>query len=495
MCFGVFVFCEITCTTMNLQPNSWNLWKISLIVSAVFNVFCVANATFFPNLYPKLKMDARSPKDAGVPLILTPYLRKGAIQLAQNLSRVSLTDTIGFRSHAGFFTIDDICNSNLYFWYFPPFSKKEEAPVVLWLQGGPGGSSLFGLFVELGPLIAKKEGFALRKYHWALNYHLIFIDNPVGTGFSFTENENGYCTNEDCVAAGLYEAMKQFYQLFPHLKRNDFYITGESYAGKYIPSLGMVIHQENAKSSEKINLVGMAMGNAYCDPKNQLDYGTYLYQLGLIDHNQLKVFIKYQDEIANQIDQEDWVQADILMDRLMDGELTNFSYFKYFTGFEYYYNFLQTDATEDMIVFTVLLQNDNVRRSVHVGGRPFDDGQHVQVLLASDLLKTVAPLIEKLLSHYRIMFYNGQLDIVVAYPLTENFLRKLNFSAAEDYRTARREVWKVGDEVAGYVKRAGNLTEVLVRNSGHMVPQDQPKWALDLITRFIDNDFDFQSLF
>ncbi|XP_021186633.1 venom serine carboxypeptidase [Helicoverpa armigera] len=480
---------------MNLQPNSWNLWKISLSVSALLSAFCITNAAFFPNLYPKLKLEARSKKDAGDPLLLTPYLKKGAISLAQNLSRVSITDTIGFRSHAGYFTIDEKYNSNLYFWYFPPFSKKEEAPVVLWLQGGPGGSSLFGLFTELGPLLAKKEGFALRKYHWALNYHLIFIDNPVGTGFSFTESENAYCTNEDCVARGLYGAMKQFFQMFPHLKGNDFYITGESYAGKYIPSLAMVIHQENAKSSEKIHLKGMAIGNGYCDPKNQLDYGHYLYQLGLIDDNQLKIFLKYQDEIANRIDQKDWVQADILMDRLMDGELTNFSYFKYFTGYEYYYNYLQTSATDDMIVFTELLQKDNVRRSVHVGGRPFDDGQHVQLLLASDMLQTVAPKIEKLLSHYRIMFYNGQLDIVVAYPLTVNFLHKLKFSASEEYKNARREVWKVGDDVAGYVKKAGNLTEVLIRNSGHMVPQDQPKWALNMITRFIDNTFDFPVIF
>ncbi|KAF9423989.1 hypothetical protein HW555_000698 [Spodoptera exigua] len=461
------------------------------ILLAALCAFSVVNATFFPDLYPRLKLDARATKDAGVPLFITPYLKTGSISLAQNLSRVSITDTIGFRSHAGFFTIDEKYNSNLYLWYFPPFSKQEGAPIIVWLQGGPGGSSLFGLFQELGPLIAKKEGFALRKYHWALNYHVIFIDNPVGTGFSFTDNEKAYCTNEDCIAEGLYTTLKQFYQLFPNLKKNELYLAGESYAGKYLPSFGLKIHHENAKGKEKVNLKGIAMGNAYCDPINQLDYGNYLYQLGLIDDNALKLFLKYQGEIANQIKQENWEQADVLMDRLMDGDMTNFSYFKYYTGFDYYYNYLQSSAADDMSIFISLLQNDKVRHAVHVGGLAFNDGLKVQLNLILDMLKSVAPAISELLSHYRIMFYNGQLDIVVAYPLTENFLRNLQFSSAAEYKNAKRMIWKVDDDIAGYVKTAGNLTEVLVRNAGHMVPRDQPKWALNLITRFIKNDFAF----
>ncbi|XP_075983874.1 venom serine carboxypeptidase-like [Anticarsia gemmatalis] len=469
-------------------PNRYLQSSICLLL--FMNVISMATAVYFP--YPRLKLSAVYSGDAGNPLIITPYLQKNEAALARNLSRVSITDKIGFMSHAGFFTVDEKYNSNLYFWYFPPMSKVESAPVILWLQGGPGGSSLFGLFTELGPLIAKKEGFALRKYHWALDYHLIFIDNPVGTGFSFTENNQGFCNNEACVAHGLYHAMLQFFQLFPNLQNNDFYISGESYAGKYIPSLAMRIHQENDNRKQKINLKGLAMGNAYCDPIHQLDYGNYLYQHGLIDDLQLKIFLKYQGEIANQIKAQNWEQADVLMDRLMDGQLTNFSYFHEFTGYEYFYNFLQTRSIEDMSIFTNILQNDNVRRSVHVGGLPFNDGTSVQLHLALDMMQSVAPAISELLSHYRIMFYNGQLDIVVAYPLTENFLRNLEFSGADEYKKASRAIWRVDKEIAGYVKQAGNLTDVLVRNSGHMVPHDQPKWALDMIRKFINNKFDLQ---
>lgn len=463
----------------------------NLIVNCVaISFISLAGAMFFPNVYPRLKLEAKPSSDAGDPLILTPLLKNGSIELAQELSKVNITEKIGFRSHAGFFTIDEKYNSNLYFWYFPPFSKNEKAPVLLWLQGGPGGSSLFGLFAELGPLIAKKDGFALRKYHWALNYHLIFIDNPVGTGFSFTNNELGFCTNEKCVASGLYSTMQQFFTLFPNLRSNDFYLTGESYAGKYIPSFAMEIHEQNANGKEeKINLKGCAIGNGYCDPINQMDYGSYLYQHGLLDDNQRILFTRYQDKISQLIRSESWVEADLLMDKLMDGDVSNTSYFKMFTGFDNYYNFLHVKNVYDTTNLMKLLQNDNIRQSVHVGGLQYHDGKEVAIHLAYDMMKSVASDVSTLLSHYKMVFYNGQLDIVVAYPLTESFLRNLNFSSSEEYKTAPRAIWKVGKDIAGYVKKAGNLTEVLVRNAGHMVPMDQPKWAFDLITRVVTDNF------
>ncbi|XP_049879513.1 venom serine carboxypeptidase-like [Pectinophora gossypiella] len=467
-------------------------YQIPLIQCIFFTLFSLGESVFFPYVYPRLKLEAKTRGRAGDPLFLTPYLERGDIDLARNLSRVPLTDKIGFPSYAGFFTVDEDYSSNQYFWYFPPFSKNANAPVLLWLQGGPGGTSLFGLFTEIGPLIAKKEGFAQRKYHWALNNHLIFIDNPVGTGFSFTKDDKGYCCDEDCIAKGLYSSVQQFFELFPELRYNDFFITGESYAGKYIPSLAMEIHRQNNKAtqnSEKINLKGLAMGNAYCDPVNQMDYGHYLYQLGLIDSKQLKLFEDLQGKIRAAIILKDWEAADILMDKLLDGEVSNYSYFKNFTGFNYYYNFLVTNDKTDISVFTKLLENDSVRKSIHVGWLPFNSGKEVQEHLIYDMMKSVACKISELLSYYRIMFYNGQLDIVVAYPLTENFLRKLKFNCASEYKTAKRQMWFVGEKLAGYVKKAGNLTEVLVRNAGHMVPHDQPKWALDMITKFTRNKF------
>lgn len=82
---------------------------------------------------------------------------------------------------------------------------------------------------------------------------MLFIDNPVGTGFSFTD-ANGYCQNITQVAKQLYSGLSQFFHLFPSLAENPFYLTGESFAGKYIPAIGYEIYERNKVEDFQINL-------------------------------------------------------------------------------------------------------------------------------------------------------------------------------------------------------------------------------------------------
>ena len=90
----------------------------------------------------------------------------------------------------------------------------------------------------------------------------------------------------------------------------------------------------------------------------------------------------------------------------------------------------------------------------------------------------------------QVLIYNGQLDVIIPYAQTENFLNALEWSGKYIYAMAPREIWKVQDDVAGYVRKAKNLTQVMVRNAGHILPYDQPKWAFDMIQRFVqDKDF------
>lgn len=146
--------------------------------------------------------------------------------------------------------------------------------------GGPGASSLFGLFLENGPYsISVKQKLIPRKYSWHLNHNMIYIDNPVGTGFSFTDSEDGYAENEKDVGENLLRALKQFFLLFPNLQKNEFFISGESYAGKYVPAAGYAIfedseRQDNDPQSPKINLKGLAIGNGLSDPIHQFNYGN-----------------------------------------------------------------------------------------------------------------------------------------------------------------------------------------------------------------------------
>lgn len=75
----------------------------------------------------------------------------------------------------------------------------------------------------------------------------------MGTGFSFTDKD-GYCQNITQVAKHLYSGLNQFFHLFPSLASNPFYITGESFAGKYIPAIGYEIYERNKFEDLQINL-------------------------------------------------------------------------------------------------------------------------------------------------------------------------------------------------------------------------------------------------
>lgn len=446
----------------------------------------VATSHGFLHRFPKIELGERDGGDAGQPLFLTPYLKRGAADEARRLARVPFTDSLQVRSYAGFFTVNETHQSNQFAWYFPALAADAAAaPVLLWLQGGPGASSLFGLFAKHGPLRVRRGRFERRKYTWALGHHVLYVDSPVGAGFSFTRAAAGYCRSEQQVAEQLYSTLTQFFQLFPELRQNKFFIAGESYAGKYVPALAYTIHQKNPTAPVKINLKGITIGNGLSDPEHQLVYGKYLYQIGLIDWNQAKVFQEYENKTLQHIKNKEWDEAFDTFDTLLNGDLIDGkSVFSNMTGFNYYFNYLHTKDYNTGEDFGSMLQKSYVRKAIHVGELPFNNGTEVEKHLKQDVMQSVAPYVAELLDHYYIVVYNGQLDIIVAYPLTVNYLRHLNFTGAEEYKTAKRYVWKVDGEVAGYVKQAGKLVEILVRNAGHMVPADQPKWALDLITRF-----------
>ena len=107
--------------------------------------------------------------------------------LVQNLPFHNKQDDIA--SYAGFIPVRKLDSNNsaeMFFWYFPAQEARvKNAPLVIWLQGGPGSSSMIGLFHELGPLQFVDEQLHLRKETWNKHFNLLFIDNPVGTGYSF----------------------------------------------------------------------------------------------------------------------------------------------------------------------------------------------------------------------------------------------------------------------------------------------------------------------
>ncbi|XP_032691604.1 venom serine carboxypeptidase [Odontomachus brunneus] len=444
------------------------------------------------NVYPRGKeYPLANEEDVGTPLFLTPLIENGKIEEARGKAAVQHKEMGDVSSYSGYLTVNKAYNSNLFFWFFPAAHNPKTAPIVLWLQGGPGATSMFGLFMENGPFaITANKTLTMRKYSWTIAHSLIYIDNPVGTGFSFTGNDKGYVTNETQVGKDILNALIQFFQLFPELQDNNFFVTGESYAGKYVPAVSHAIKDYNIKAETKINLRGLAIGNGLCDPGNQLLYSDYLYQLGLIDLNGRNQFQIYENKGRDLIKKRKYVEAFDIFNTLLNGDMTGTpSLFYNLTGFDFYYNYLTAEGNNnsDTLMYE-LIQRADIRRAIHVGNITFNvETQIVEENLKGDVMQSVADLLTDLLQHYRVLIYNGQLDIIVAYPLTENYLRNLKWSGSKKYMKVPRKLWMIGGKLAGYSKSVDNLTEILVRNAGHMVPSDQPKWALDLITRFTHN--------
>lgn len=434
--------------------------------------------------------------DAGEPLFLTPYLKNGSIEAAIAASRVSGVGSVP--SYSGYLTVNEEHQSNMFFWFFPAQEDPENAPVLLWLQGGPGASSLFGLFVELGPIMVTKEGkITEMPVTWNKKYSLLYIDNPVGTGYSFTKADAGYATNEDDVARDLYSALTQFFSIFKAYQKNDFYVTGESYAGKYVPSISHQIILGNAAGGNThINFKGMAIGDGLTDPLSMNPYyADLMLQTSLIDTYQAEHARDVAKNMTLAIKAGKFLDAFHMFDDLLNGDLIKYpSWYRNVTGTTNYFNILRSTAPVDESYFGPVLVSDDVRRAIHVGNMPYNTGNTVEIHLLNDVQNTALPAFLAVLNadggKYKVMVYNGQLDIIVGVPLTEGMLSHMNWPYTDQLFSAERAIWRVNGpsdpEVAGYVRKVHNLMQVVVRGAGHMVPHDQPERALSLITAFVD---------
>lgn len=150
-------------------------------------------------------------------------------------------------------------------------------PTVLWLNGGPGSSSILGFLQENGPLLINRTGGLMRNpWAWTKQANLLALESPAGVGYSYCEASlgGGSCANTDnsTASTSLASVVDFFQNKFPTLARNPFYITGESYAGVYVPTLARwIVDHNDQDGSFKINLKGIAAGDPCTDNKFQAD--------------------------------------------------------------------------------------------------------------------------------------------------------------------------------------------------------------------------------
>nr|XP_016510618.1 PREDICTED: serine carboxypeptidase-like 40 isoform X2 [Nicotiana tabacum] len=168
---------------------------------------------------------------------------------------------VDFNQYSGYVTVDPTAGRNLFYYFVESPQDSGSKPLVLWLNGGPGCSSLGGgAFGEVGPFRVSKDGSLQRnQFSWISEANIIFLESPAGVGFSYTNTSTDYNSSGDrTTAIDSYTFLVNWLERFPEYKTRDFYLTGESYAGHYVPQLAQLILLHNNYTNHTIiNLKGI----------------------------------------------------------------------------------------------------------------------------------------------------------------------------------------------------------------------------------------------
>jgi len=311
---------------------------------------------------------------------------------------------------------------------------------------------------------------------------MLYIDQPVGTGFSYTNSDFGYATDEAMVATNLYSALTQFFQKYPSMQAVDFYMFGESYAGKYIPATAFMIDEQNSQAPIPINLKGLGIGNGLIDPLTQsASYLDFAVGLGLIDLQMAPSIAKLQRDIVEAIIKEEWVKANNLwnnltLDIMLAAGMPNPADVREF----HYPNFqLPMEYLNQPSVLTVLGIPAFVNFSQICNSE-------VANYLTEDQMQSVAPQFSALLDKgYKVILFNGNFDLTIPVQATEIFADSVPWQGQEGYRRTNRTIWTENQETAGFWRQYKNFNQVVVYNAGHMATMDQPFNVLMMVNKFV----------
>jgi len=397
------------------------------------------------------------------------------------------TEGVDFDQYAGYVTVDPTAGRALFYYFVESPQNSSTKPLVLWLNGGPGCSSLgYGAMEELGPFRVNSDGNTLYKndYAWNNEANVLFLESPAGVGFSYSNTTSDYQNvGDNKTASDSYKFLVNWLEKFPEYKTRDFFITGESYAGHYVPQLAYTIVSQNKITNQtKINLKGIAIGNAWIDASTGTQGGyDYLWTHALNSDETNAGINKYCDFVSFNISST----CDQYLSQSDDevGDIDPYDIYAPFcnteskpaasTGSVY-----EFDPCSDNYVNTYL-NLEEVQAALHVKPTQWSACGDVGW---TDSPMTILPTIQELIaSGIRLWIYSGDVDSVVAVTTTRYAINTLNLET----QTPFRPWYSSPDEVGGYVVQYDGLTFATVRGAGHEVPSYQPERALTLFSSFL----------
>ncbi|KAJ5212072.1 carboxypeptidase Y [Penicillium cinerascens] len=422
----------------------------------------------------------------------------------------------------------DVGPVHLFFWYFESQNDPTNDPLTLWMTGGPGGSSMIGLFEEVGPCLVNEHGNGTNHnpWGWSRNSSLLFVDQPVGVGFSYLDE--GYDLPGDSTRAAV--DMHRFLQLsvsgvFPHHLNSPLHLSGESYAGKYIPALGSQIVRQNKlyPHEPQVQLRSCLVGDGFMSPKDRI-FGYWETLCTTNPGVAEPVFNKTRCDImaanmprcmdvmdtCNQnpdpavcnaaisvcyegvigwYDDESYAGGRNRFDITAPCELDDFCYIEAAHVGKY----LNTRAVWDALSPPKQVGHFNI--SSDAISRSFEQTSDEETSTSNQ----VAYLLQNQV-HY--LAYQGNLDLACNTAGNLRWANSLAWSGQPEFASKSLQPWKSvvaatgKDEIVGTMKevrvRASNTAEiesrfaiVTVNDAGHFLPQDRPDVAFDIMTRWI----------
>ncbi|ATY60816.1 carboxypeptidase Y [Cordyceps militaris CM01] len=388
---------------------------------------------------------------------------------------------------------DNASDKHLFFWFFESRNDPVKDPVVLWLNGGPGCSSMNGLFTELGPATIPNPDLKPKRnpYSWNNNASVIFVDQPVNTGFSYSGSNDGTSV---ASAKDLYSLLTFFFQQYPQYAKQDFHISGESYAGHYIPVAAAEIFSH---ASRNINLKSILVGNGLTEPLTQYKYyrpmacgeGGYPAVLSqqycqsmdnALPECQRRIQSCYDTENAstcqsatnycnsNVLGVYSRSGRDVYDIRKQDGEGTP----------DYSTQFLTSNYTTKII-------------GAEHAWTLCDSSVYQAFSRTGDWMKPIWRVVPGLLAKIPVLIYAGDADYICNWLGNRAWAKALEWPGKAAFNKAPEVPLKLGGSGKEYgkVTHSGNFNFMQIYGAGHMVPEDQPVSSLDFFNRWIAGEW------
>lgn len=426
-------------------------------------------------------------------LSLTPLIEKNAVQCARDASFAKIfKNRANATAYSGFITVNKEQQSNLFFIYMQAEVNPKRAPLMIYLQGGPGKSGTFGQFLEVGPLGVNSEGILYRRQHTVQKmFNVIFVDQPAGSGFSFTKSHMGYARSIDDCVTGVREFLRQFLLLFPENRNRELYVAGESYGSRGAVALAHSL-MTNPDRGIPLNVSGViAASPVFGNALDLLDSADTLYQFGMLDSNGRDVFAQAMHRVRHLWANNRTTALHILSHTIFRLHTTP-SLFTNLTSYNDHASLFSDQRPREFVHYYRYMQKPLFKKSLNLCSQATVNGSRLLVMLhlASDYVTDLRDKVQYLLDATKMLVLTGQVDTVFPAINQEKYMMSLNWTGMEAFRKTARKPWYVdgpGSKLTGYVKTTRDLTYVVLTRAGHHVLVDASEAVYNMIERFASN--------